>query len=617
MTAAKTCGPCPFDPRSCDYCPTTARFDGVESVTLRAAAPGPIVASPSARTIEGIVVPYGPAGATSGGRVTFAAGSLRISDPKRVKLLIEHDQGRSIGYGVEFAERPEGLWGRFHVPEGAEGDQALAQAANGVRDAFSVGVQLDASVAANLRRAAANGAAVKGTGDLRETSLVSVPAFDAARVESVAASGDSTLVVSAWADPTERNTAMKCDKCGTVHPAGVVECSTTTASTTTTGGAAAPETLAASPTAAASGTLSTSGGASDSSADERPQVVRANYGEVATVTAEPSTYSLDGQGASLVRDAWAARMDSDSDAAARVRRFNSELVDGNAPSVQAFLTAAVETGATTDPQASVVPTLHRPDLMRRMIDRARPIIARLDTIPINSATPFSIPEVGDFVGVGDHVEGTAHVAEGDLALDGALVRPKASSGAYRISRELVDSSNPALDRIALRKMVKDYRRHTEGKAAAAIETIAVTVGSVTTVMSLRSALLGFVNDDDEGADFVAASPDLLTTLAEDVDGTGRPHLPTVGPMNAVGTWKPGGTGTTVENAELVRAGRVAAGTGAIVRAEGVYWFESPVQQFTFSEVEGPGIVKLALWGYSAAAIPDAADVLRVQTGALV
>ena len=135
------------------------------------------------------------------------------------------------------------------------------------------------------------------------------------------------------------------------------------------------------------------------------------------------------------------------------------------------------------------------------------------------------------------------------------------------------------------------------------------------MMGLKAQLLASTNDDDEGADFVACSPDFLTALGNDVDGTGRPHLPAVGPMNAVGTWKPGGTGTTVENAELVRAAKVAASKAVIVRPEGVLWFESGVQQFSFSEVEGPGVVKLALWGYTAAAVPDSADVRVLDTDA--
>lgn len=363
-------------------------------------------------------------------------------------------------------------------------------------------------------------------------------------------------------------------------------------------------TAAASTTTAAASTAPTAA----------PAVVAAAAGNATyAVGAEAPVYAFSGGGASIVRDAFYARTESDAEAADRIRRFNAQVSDGNPLALAALVTAAVET-TTTAPD--VVPTLHRPDLMRAMIDRARPVISRVTNIPISNATPFNIPDVGEFSGVAEHVEGTAHAAEGDLALSGTPVQPRATSGAYRISRELVDASNPALDRIALRKMVKDYRGLSEAKMVAAIMAAdASPTLSVSTVLGLRSALLGFINDDDEGADFVACSPDFLTTLSADVDGTGRPHLPMVGPMNAVGTWKPGGTGSTVENAELVRASKVTATKAAAVRSEGALWFESPVQQFSFSEVEGPGVVKLALWGYTAAAVPDSADVMVVDSDA--
>ena len=599
---------------------------------LHAAAPGPVTASPAERTISGLIVPFGKPGHTSGGLLTFGPGSLRWGDPKRVKLLVEHDQRESVGYATELRETPEGVMGTFHVPEGPEGDRALSQAANGVRDGFSVGVMLDAATTTNLRRNAAQGKPTKGSGELRENSLVSVPAFIDAAVQNVAAStGQNSLVVSAWADSIEKGNSMECSTCGLVHPNGVTSCEqaraqvtasggqgTTTANGSTTTDQGANATAGANQTGPGSssgqgGQQATAGAAGDRGSANGPAVVTAAAGN-AFVTDEASVYTFSGSGESLVRDAWRARMEGDNEAADRVRRFNTQLTEGNTSSVQALMTAAVET--TSGDAAAVVPTLHRPDLMRAMIDRARPVISRVTSIPISDATPFNIPDVGDFDGVADHTEGTAHAAEGDLAITGTPVQPRAMSGAYRISRELVDASNPALDRIAVRKMVKDYRGKSEAKMVAALLAGGVDALNVTTIALLRTQLLTFINDDDEGADFVALSPDLLNTLADDVDGTGRPMLPAVGPMNAAGTWKPGGTGSTVENAELVRASKVTAAQGAIVRSEGALWFESPTQTFSFSEVEGPGVLKLALWGYTAAAVPDAEDVLVISSASV-
>lgn len=572
-----------------------ATFDAGE-LGLAVASDQPATASSAERTIEGIVVPFGPAGRTSGGLLTFGAGSLTWNPekPGRVKLLVEHDQGRAVGYAEALEERAEGIWARFKLPEGdPEADRALTQAANGIRDAFSVGVMLDEATHLNLRRA--RNAAVKGSGVLREVSMVSVPAFDDARVGgSIAASSDQ-LVVSGWTDDTTTTTTTE----GNTMP-------DTTATEPTTAAAEEPTTAASSTSSPAPVTAASS--------TSSPEPVRAAAGSAAVVASEPAAYSLDGQGHSLVRDAFNARMMGDHDAADRLRRFNAELAGNNPASVMALTTAAAES-TTTAP--NVFPTINRPDLMRAMVDAHRPLISQVTTIPLTSANPFTIPTVGEFTGVAEHTEGQAHAAEGDLVFGGDTVTPRATSGAYRITRELIDSSNPILDRIAVRKMLKDYRRVTELKAWTVWTSGLTATASINTVAKLDAELDTFINTDEETADFVALSSGYLTSLKGDVDGDGRPHLARYAPINATAELTGSRTGLVAVfgDTKAIRAGSVTAGQAAIIREAGVLWAESPVQQFTFSEVEGPGIVKLALWGYSAAARLDDADVQLVKFGA--
>lgn len=602
-----------------------ARFAAELELTVSSDAPA--TASPSSRTVEGIIVPFGPAGRTSGGMLTFGAGSLRWSEPKRVKLLVEHDQRAAVGYAEALEERPEGLWARFKVPEGPAGDQVLAEAANGVRDAFSVGVMLDAAVEQNLRRAQGR-QAVKGTGQLRETSMVSVPAFDDARVGSVAANA-TRLVVSGWTDTTDESgdsmftEAQRRRLAELLAQASLTDEERTERDELQQLATAAGVTVTAASSSSSSSserqTTDSSAGASSDPAEvnrassERPATVPATHG-MARITSEPSTYSLDGTGPSLVRDAFRARMDGDHDAADRLRRFNAELAQANPASVSALTTAAVEDSSTG---GDLVPTLHRPDLMRRFIDAKRPLISQVQTVTLTNANPFAIPTVGEFSGVGDHTEGTSHVAEGDMAISGATVTPRAVSGAYRVSRELVDSSNPVIDRIAMRKMVKDYRRFTEAKAYSAWTSGLASTLSVSTVAGLDAALDDFINDDEETADFVAVSPSYLTTLKADVDGSGRPHLARYSPVNATAelTGSRVGLVAVFGDTKAIRAANVAATKAMVARAEGLLWAESRTQQFSFSEVEGPGIVKLALWGYTAAARLEDTDVQLIDADA--
>lgn len=563
---------------------------------LQMTAAAPAEVSTESRTIRGLAVPYGPAGTTSQGLLTFAAGALRWTDPRRVKLLLEHDQHQVAGYATELTETPAGLHATFTVPPGELGDRALHEAAHGLRDALSVGVQLDDAVMTRLRRAqASGGAAVAGAGALREVSLAAVPAFDDARVDSVAATA-GRLVVSAWTDPPPA-------------PEG------TPPVTITADAPPAPDTAEQATAAAAiDAAPATALPAVPQSAVPAPAPAPLAVAGAATVTSAPATYAFAGGSDSLVRDAYMARMEGDPAAAGRLSRFNAELADGNPSSVMALAAVMVRPGDATDPIGPFVPQGYRPDMLVRVIDAGRPFASRLARIPLSNATPFLLPVEGEFTGVGLHVEGTAHVPEGTLGVGDETVRPRAVSGAFRVSRELVDSSNPAIDRVALSAMLRDYRRFSETRIVAALTAAdATATAGVDSIAALRGELLDFMPDDDVPASFVALGRDATRALiVDDADTTGRPMLPAVGPSNAPGTLR-AGYRATVDNVELFRSSRLPAAEGLIVQADDVLFAESNVAQFRFDEVEGPGVVKLALWAYIAAAVLRVTGVRRFTT----
>lgn len=139
-----------------------------------------------ARTITGVLVPAGDViGATSVGRTRFSGPSSVTwhEQLRRVKLLREHQHSDSLGYATELTWSSGALVGTFYVPPGPEGDRALADAENGIRDGLSVGVH---SLVGSYDR---DGVLVVTASTLREVSLVSVPAFDDSRVAAVASTG--------------------------------------------------------------------------------------------------------------------------------------------------------------------------------------------------------------------------------------------------------------------------------------------------------------------------------------------------------------------------------------------------------------------------------------------
>jgi len=130
------------------------------------------------RTISGKIVAWNETGNTSAGKTVFAKDSIDFSKP--VKLLLEHDKTRPLGKLIDITANENGLEGTFKLAKTFAADDALEEAATGLRDGFSVGVMVDAWDNKD-------GAMVISKSSLHEVSLVSDPAIASAKVEKVVA----------------------------------------------------------------------------------------------------------------------------------------------------------------------------------------------------------------------------------------------------------------------------------------------------------------------------------------------------------------------------------------------------------------------------------------------
>ena len=139
-------------------------------------------ADSESRTITGRVVTWNETGSTSAGLTTFKPESIAT---KNVKLLLEHDRTRPIGKVLSMTATEQGIDATFKIAETTAGNDALVEAATGLRDGFSVGVKVNA-------HDFVDGVLVVAKGSLDEVSLVSEPAIDSARVSQVAASETET-----------------------------------------------------------------------------------------------------------------------------------------------------------------------------------------------------------------------------------------------------------------------------------------------------------------------------------------------------------------------------------------------------------------------------------------
>lgn len=136
-------------------------------------------ADDGSRTIAGLLLPFGVPGRTSKGTVTARAGVTRITvpdDPADVVLHAAHDANIPIGRATSLEWRDDGLHAAFRVIRTRAGDDALVEAAEGLRAGLSV--ELDRPV---IR------AGVLLAGDLDAAGLVTRPAFATANVYALTA----------------------------------------------------------------------------------------------------------------------------------------------------------------------------------------------------------------------------------------------------------------------------------------------------------------------------------------------------------------------------------------------------------------------------------------------
>lgn len=136
-------------------------------------------ANTSKREMKGLIVPFGEAGHTNLGDVVFTKGSITI--PEKIKLFVEHDMTRPIGRLVSSEETDLGIIGTFKIGRTNAGDDALAEAQEGLRDGFSIGASLDDYKIDNEQ-------VLVSAATLKEVSHVTNPAFKAAQIHEVAAS---------------------------------------------------------------------------------------------------------------------------------------------------------------------------------------------------------------------------------------------------------------------------------------------------------------------------------------------------------------------------------------------------------------------------------------------
>lgn len=544
------------------------------------------------RTVSGMLLPFGPVGRNGQGRWRFAPGSVEWSRSavSRVKLNREHDRGQLLGAATVVKDGDSGVTAAFKVGRTPEGDQALSMAEDEILDGLSAEVDIldytvdpvDSDVFL-VTKARLTGAALTAT-----------PAFDDARLTSVAASAHS-----------EGTTVMTDATTGQTAPAAP---------------AAAPDFTAL--TAAISDGFTAAVERMGGVPSEQRQVVSATRASVR----EPLVYSLDGRGHSFVRDAWEVKRGSygstaTADAFSRLKKYEEQTQTLSAQAFNARLDAQAfaNAGNTTD-QAGIIPPGYRPDLYVGQIPQGRPLFEAMSRGSIDNATPFKVPVwVGSANLSGTNSEGTGPSTGTITDHTYRTVSPSAQSGEFIITRELVDSANPAIDQIALAAMREEYAQDTEAVIAAALA--AATDNDTGSGQSTEGCYVytstGTGNDlaskirlvEGEfpfhrytvAPDRVLASSQGWGSLVQAVDDVGRPLFPFAGAMNGYGTVGQGAQTMNIDGLPGIPAWALSTTYDDVVMFNHVdaWAWESPLLSFRFEEKAGPENIVLNIWGYFA------------------
>lgn len=589
------------------------------------------------RTITGLAVPWGKVARSGFSKWRFAQDSLRWSDASRVKLNLNHDFTQLIGRATRLQSGSKGLTATFKVARGSDGDRALALAEDKVLDGFSIEVDFNDEKGDGWQPDPSDESVrLVSQASLRGTALTGMPAFDDARVSGVRATrdggkgtmpddkkttpdgaGNGQGTVSLEAGEFTQFMEGLADKIGESHQNLTKELTASIGESISAGMKAALENI------------------HDPQRDGPEPVRAARF----TVQREAPVYTFDGRGASLVRDAWYAQREHDSEAQERIRKFHLQSAEVQKLAASYVSQQAAQRAAqaqfgtqfatvTTGTASEVIPPGYRPDLFVPQLAQGRPLYNMLSRGTIANATPFVVPTFGSITGgTGDHTEGSPPT-EGTLALGSETVTPGAVSGKLPLTREIVDSSNPAIDQIALSAMRESYAQQTEQKvygalngAAAAANTESQTLTALpvtdhTLIEKVRDLLARYPFVRFAAPNGAAISQLITRSFAGAKDTTNRQLLPSVGAQNASGLGNAVTMGWFVDGLAFVPAWAITETVGddvaLIMNSMDAWAWESPVLAFRFEEKQGPEIIELALFGYFATHVLRPAGVFAVR-----
>ena len=262
--------------------------------------------------------------------------------------------------------------------------------------------------------------------------------------------------------------------------------------------------------------------------------------------------------------------------------------------------------ATTTTAAGLVPTRFLTEVIA-VLDDSRPFIDSIDrdALPADGMD-FKIPRrtqapsVAEQAAEGDEVNSTA------FTLDYLTVDVKTFGGGQRISRQLIERSDPAfLDRLII-EMAAQYAQQTDAWALSQTNSGAGTSDATTVFGSIVQGIADSYGVMRFSPNRLLVAPTTTGSFGWDdllgaVDSEGRPLYAAANPSNAAGLVSQGTTSGTVAGLQLVVDPNLPSDTNArIYPAAHATFYEAAGAPVTVSVQDVSSLeVEVAVYGYVA------------------
>ena len=558
-----------------------------DSPTMHLTFSAPIQAADTGRRIiSGVVVPFGKVGYTNVGAVIFERGSIAIHDGTKIKLLAQHEPTNPIGRAQSFQTTDDAIYGQFKLSASQKGNDYLIMAAEGLIDGLSVGVDVIASKPDH------DGVIHVTAAVLKEVSLVETPAFDNAKVLSVAAQmGDMEEAAEEVIEDKEAELidqiSNAVDQLKTLQD--IEEALDETQPDTESEASVDETTTAAKPEAI----------------EDRP-VIKASQPYITTTV----RHGITSKGKYAEHKVKAALGNEES---------KLWIAASEDPSNITAAADAMSTNPAFNPTQYLSQFVSNTNFGRPTIDAVGRGVLPASGMTIN--IPSLVTSAGGGSSTAPTVASTAEsAAPSDTGMTSAYESVTVSkyAGQQTISLELLERSDPIFfDQLAV-QLERAYLLATD---AAMIAVLTAQGTQAATTAGTSAGLISYIGTEAPAAyagssyfaSNIVTNTSWWSTLIGAVDTTGRPIYNAINPYNTAGQSNPTSIRGNVLGLDLYVDKNVTTGlvdeSAFIIAPETATWWESPTAYFSVNVV-GSMSVNMAIYGYGAGKVLIPAGVRR-------